>query len=80
MVKADYWRRHLTEVHSKPEEVEAIKNLTICLNCYNSSMNQGKTEREALGDKAELPEFDALFQSESEQENIVNIYKHISKY
>lgn len=62
-IKAEYWRRHVTEVHNKPEEIEETKKLVLCLECYNSTLSKKKE-----GENSNLPEFDALFKNQEEQD------------
>lgn len=66
-IKAEYWRRHVTEVHNKPDEIAETKKLTLCLQCYNNTLNLSK-ERTSKGDTSNLPDFDALFRNKEAQE------------
>ena len=42
MVRAEYWRRHVTEVHKTPTETELIKQITICEPCYVAALEISK--------------------------------------
>jgi len=68
-IKAEYWRRHVTEVHNKAEEIEETKKLVLCLECYNCTLS--KRVKPADGSAVQLPEFDGLFRNETEQKNHV---------
>ena len=57
-IRADYWRRHITEVHKKENEIEHSKNLVLCLKCYHIGIDKAKEAKESgLG----LPDFSSLF-------------------
>ena len=57
----------MTEVHNKPDEIAETKKLTLCLQCYNNTLNLSK-ERTSKGDTSNLPDFDALFRNKEAQE------------
>lgn len=68
-IKAEYWRRHVTEVHNKVEEIEETKKLVLCLECYNSTLS--KRVKSSDGSSVLLPEFDGLFRNKMEQKRHV---------
>ena len=71
-IKAEYWRRHVTEVHNKAEEIEETKKLVLCLECYNMTLS--KRGKGSDGSNSPLPEFDGLYRNREEQ------IKHVKEF
>ncbi|CBY42978.1 unnamed protein product, partial [Oikopleura dioica] len=64
-IRADYWRRHITEVHKKENEIEHSKNLVICLKCYHIGIDKAKDAKES---GSGLPDFSSLFFTADQKE------------
>ena len=64
MVRAEYWRRHMTEVHNKDNQREQTHNLVLCLTCFKQGQEQSKIAKEA---KQKLPDFVAVFMNEHDK-------------
>lgn len=58
MIRAEYWRRHMTEVHNKDNQREQTHNLKLCLSCFKRGQEDSKVAKEQ---KQKLPDFDAVF-------------------
>ena len=70
-IRAEYWRRHVTEVHKNPDEVIATRNLVICLPCYNKKLEEGKEQKK---NSQTLPDFDGLCATEEQKQVLLNDY------
>jgi hypothetical protein len=69
-IRAEYWRRHVTEVHKAPEEISSTRNLAICLPCYNKTLEEGKEQKKT---SSALPEFDALCATDEKRQVIYQL-------
>ena len=58
----------MTEVHNKPDEIAETKKLTLCLQCYNNTLNLSKERTSKGTETSNLPDFDALFRNKEAQE------------
>lgn len=73
-IRAEYWRRHVTEVHKKQEEVNSTRNLVLCLTCYEAKLEEGKEQKK---NSLPLPDFSALCATEEQRQ--VNSKKNARK-
>ena len=72
LIRAEYWRRHVTEVHKSHDDILLTKGMTLCLPCYQKSMEFSKNSKQTGGN---LPDFTALFAfSEQKSNHIARVH------
>ena len=74
LIRAEYWRRHVTEVHKSHDDVILTKGMTLCLPCYQKAMEYSKTTKASGGT---LPDFTALFAFSSQKtDHIARVHRN----